>query len=353
MIDIIKIRRDLHKFPELGFEEYKTQKYIYNIVKNYDCEIHFIKTGIIVFFNNNKDNSLAYRCDMDGLKIEELNKVEYKSTNNNMHACGHDAHMAIAIGICDYLNENYKKYNHNFVIIFQPSEESFGGSKEILDSKILSILKVQNIIAIHLFPKIKEKMFLTSKTIFGSAREINITLKGKSVHVANRKKQVDCTSLSIKIIKKITSLSSKNTLIHVGEIQSGISRNTTSPQSVIKGTIRSKKGDLIILNKIEKYLNKIKKKHKISISFDASSYLPMINNSPILIDKAKKLIPLTSVNHTFFQGEDFSLYSSKYSTLYILVGLGDVDYLHSPTFNFDESILIDAFDKIIKLLSIN
>ena len=353
MIDIIKVRRDLHRIPELGFKEYKTQKYIYDIVKNYDCEIHMVKTGIIVYFNNNKEHSLAYRCDMDGLKIEELNDIEYRSTNCNMHACGHDAHMALAIGICDYLNENYKKYNHNFVIIFQPSEESFGGSKEILDSKLLSILKVKNIIAIHLFPKIKKNIFLTSKTIFGSARELNITIKGKSVHVANRKNQIDCSSISIDIIKKLTSFSTKHTLVHIGKFKSGISRNTTSPFALLEGTIRSKSDDSSVLKRINKYLGKIKKKHGIEISLDASSYLPMINNSPSLIDKAKKLIPLTTINHTFFQGEDFSLYSSKYSTLYILVGIGDVDYLHSPTFNFEESILSSTFNKIIKLLTLD
>ncbi len=351
MIDIIKVRRDLHQIPELGLKEYKTQQYILKILEKYRCYIYTIKTGIIAFFDNNKDHSIAYRCDMDGLPIKEENIVDYKS-HFNMHACGHDGHMAIAIGLCDYLNKHYQEYSHNFVIIFQPSEEIFGGSKLILDSKILERLNVKKIIGIHLFPKLEKNTFLTSKHIFSSAREINFSFKSKSVHVANRNDATDCMKVGVKLINKITSLSNKSNLVHIGIFNSGSARNCVSDFCEIKGTIRSKKSDTKIIKKIAKITRLIEKKYHLKID-DTSLFLPSINNNNSMMKKASKLINLKITHKTYFQGEDFSLYTYKFPCLFLLYGIGEENYLHSPNFNFDDSLLINCLDQVIELMKMN
>ena len=352
MIDLIKTRRDLHQIPELGFKEYNTQRYIVNALSKMNCKLFLINTGVVAFFNNGKEKTLAYRSDMDGLAIKEENEVEYKSKNDCMHACGHDAHMALALGICDYLNDHYHEYPHNFAIIFQPSEEVFGGSKLILDSNILSELKVDKIIGIHLFPKLEKGKFLTSKTIFASSREIDISIKTSPIHAANKKEGKDSLKIAINIINYINKLKYKSSLIHIGYLSSGISRNIVSPVSTIKGTIRSKKEDKKICDKIINKIKKIQKRNQIEISYNLSSYLPMINNDANLINRAKEKIPLVISNHTYYQGEDFSLYSQKYHSLFLLYGIGDTPYLHSSNFNFDDSLLKECLSKLIKLLSI-
>lgn len=353
MIDLIKTRRDLHQIPELGFKEYNTQKYIVNALSKMNCKLFLINTGVVAFFNNGKEKTLAYRSDMDGLAIKEENEVEYKSKNDCMHACGHDAHMALALGICDYLNDHYHEYPHNFAIIFQPSEEVFGGSKLILDSNILSELKVDKIIGIHLFPKLEKGKFLTSKTIFASSREIDISIKTSPIHAANKKEGKDSLKIAINLINYINRIKSKSSLIHIGYLSSGVSRNIVSPISNIKGTIRSKNDDKKICDKIIKKIIKIKRKIKIDITYDFSSYLPMINNDRNLIYKAKEKIPLAISYHTYYQGEDFSLYSQKYPSLFLLYGIGDTPYLHSSNFNFDDSLLEECLSTLIKLLSID
>ncbi len=350
MIDIIKIRRDLHQIPELGFKEFKTQKYILNILKNYCCSITLIKTGIIAFFDNQKKSSLAYRSDMDGLNIQETNSVDYKS-QNNMHACGHDAHMALAIGLCDYLNEHYQEYSQNFVIIFQPSEESFGGSKLVIDSKILDTYHVNKVIAIHLFPKLPKGKFFTNKIVFSSAREINYNFKGKSVHVANKKGHINCIDVGYKFTKRIEKLSNKNTLVHIGMFSSGTSRNTVSSTTTLNGTIRSKKNDIKIYNKIGKIKERYEKRYHLKID-DTSVFLSRVENSRYLIKKAKRLIDLKTIKKTYFQGEDFSSYCQIYPCLFLLFGIGDEEYLHSSNFNFDDSLLPQCLEQLIKLLSI-
>lgn len=351
MIDIIKVRRDLHQIPELGFKELKTQKYLLNILKNYCCKITLVKTGIIAFFDNHKESSLAYRTDMDGLNIQEKNNVDYKS-HLNMHACGHDGHMALALGLCDYLNDHYQEYSHNFVIIFQPSEESFGGSKAIIDSKILDTYHVNKIIAIHLFPKLPKGKFFTSRIVFSSSREINYHFEGKSVHVANKKGHINCIDVGYKFTKKIEKLSNKNTLVHIGVFNSGTSRNTVSSFTNLNGTIRSKKNDINIYNKIKRIKEKYEKRYHLKID-DTSIFLPRVENNRSLIRKAKKLIDLSTNIKTCFQGEDFSSYCQIYPCLYLLYGVGEEEYLHSPNFNFDDSLLINCLKQLIKLLEIN
>lgn len=352
MIDLIKIRHDLHQIPELGFEEFSTQEYILNIISKYRCKIKTIGTGIIAFFDNKQSSTLIYRCEMDALKIKEENNIPYRSTNNNMHACAHDAHMSLAIGLCDYLN-THNNFKENIAILFQPSEEGYGGSKKIIESNYLDEINTSKIIAIHFFPKLEKGVFFTSKVIFGSAREININIKSKNIHVANKCDLTDPLIISSKIISRLTRLSNRNQLIHFGIINAGETRNSLAASSLIYGTIRSKKDDSQLIKKIEKIINSIKKRYRINIKCDTSNYLPMINNDNKLINKAKKVIPLKVLNHTFFQGEDFSLYSNKYQSLYLLYGIGEVNYLHTSTFNFDDQLLLSCYKQLVNLIKIN
>lgn len=351
-MNLSETRRELHRFPETGFREFKTQEYLIRKLKNHRCVLFKIKTGVIAYFNNHRPTSLAYRADMDGLNIQESGNAPYRSENACMHACAHDAHMALALGICDYLNDHYAEYDQNFVVLFQPSEETFGGSRMILDSGILKRLKVKVILGLHLFPKLEKGVFYTGKTVFASAREIDFTLSGKSVHVANRDKEPDCMKAGMEFVKKITALSDRNTLVHIGTFSSGKTRNTVSPISQMQGTIRSKSGDEKILKKIRDEMLSIKEKYRLHLSGDTSRYLPPLKNDSSILEKAKKLLSFRLLDGPFFQGEDFSLYTEQYPCLFLLLGIGDVPYLHSPDFDFDDSILEDALERLLPLLSL-
>lgn len=352
MIDVISIRRDLHKIPELGFQEIQTQEYILKILKKYNCFTYKIKTGVIAYFSFNKQDTIVYRCDMDALKINEENNISYKSINGNMHACGHDAHMAIALGLCNYFN-NKKDNIYNVAILFQPSEESYGGSKLILDSNILEALNTKYIIGLHLFPNLEKGKIFTSEIIFSSAREINIKIKGEEVHIANSKNKVNSLLIGAKLLSKLLKLSNKNNLINFGIIKGGSNRNSLSPSCVLKGTIRSKYSDKKIVEKLNKIINKAQKKYHTKIICDTSMFLPNVKNDLQLINKSKKLINVIQLKTTFLQGEDFSLYTIKYPCLFLLLGVGKTPLLHTPSFDFDDSILPNVVNQIIPLLEMD
>ena len=135
-MDVKEIRNSLHQIPELGRKEYKTKEFIKNLAKNLNCKIYEVtNTGIVLFFNANKNDTICFRSDMDALPILEKNEVSYKSKNIGvMHACGHDGHMAMLLSYAIWASNNIDKLKHNIVCLFEPSEEDNAGANDIRKS---------------------------------------------------------------------------------------------------------------------------------------------------------------------------------------------------------------------------
>lgn len=136
MPDLIKIRRYLHKHPEIGFEETNTNRYINEILTKINIEVipKVAKTGVIARLNINKDyKTLAFRADIDGLPVSDKKNVSYKSIYNGMsHSCGHDVHTTILIGAIFILFKLRDSLKCNIIFIFQPAEEGPGGWRVIV-----------------------------------------------------------------------------------------------------------------------------------------------------------------------------------------------------------------------------
>ncbi|WP_303859674.1 M20 family metallopeptidase, partial [Alkalibaculum bacchi] len=158
--EAIAVRRYLHTIPEEGFKEYKTTEYIYNYLS--DLGIKTIEkvatTGIIAFFpGESKDETIAFRADMDGLSIDEENACEYVSTHKGMmHGCGHDGHMTILLLMAKYMVDNHITPKKNVLLIFQPAEEGPGGAEIIIKEGILQKYKVKKIYGCHIMPTVEE-----------------------------------------------------------------------------------------------------------------------------------------------------------------------------------------------------
>ena len=136
---IIKYRKDLHQIPELGFEEFKTQKYLKKTLLNLGFIVEEVaKTGLIGIKKGKTNTAIAFRSDIDGLPVVEKTNLPFSSIHEGkMHACGHDGHMSILLGFANFIaNLELEK---TIVLIFQPAEEGPGGAKEIIESGILKI----------------------------------------------------------------------------------------------------------------------------------------------------------------------------------------------------------------------
>jgi len=153
MDEVIRIRRDIHKNPELGFNEYRTSSIASDFMKNlgFSVRTNVAKTGVVgVLEGERPGKTIAIRADMDAIPIAEENDFEYASQNKNvMHACGHDAHIAIALGTAKILYHFKDRISGNVKFIFQPAEEGLGGASFMIEEGALDNPATDAIIALH------------------------------------------------------------------------------------------------------------------------------------------------------------------------------------------------------------
>ena len=340
-----KYRRDLHKIPEIGFNEFKTKEYILSCIKSSLFRVIEIgQTSFGVYFDFNKESTICFRSELDALPIEEKNEVEYKSSHQNMmHACGHDGHMAILISLINDLENQIIKPMSNILFLFQASEEIYGGSLEIIKSGILSKLNVNEIYALHIWPCLpKGKIYTKKDEILAKSTEFDIDIRGKNTNVACFKNGKDALSIGVELlhdIKKETRLITSS-IVHVGELYSIGQRNIVCDNFSCKGTIRTFSLSTLdrICNIISRWVNFYKEVYDIQIDLDINSNNQSVCNNNELVEKSYAF-GVEELDAPYFNSEDFSLYLQNIPGVFFLLGAGEVPPLHSSNFNFNEEIL--------------
>ena len=149
---LINIRRDLHKIPEIGFKLDKTVSFILNELDSHEIKYIVDEFNIIVVDIGEGPKTLVVRADMDALPIVEETNLEYSSSTNNMHACGHDFHSSILISLAILLQDKENLLKNKIRLIFQPAEEEIEGAKKIIEQGYVK--NVDNAIMLHVFPSI-------------------------------------------------------------------------------------------------------------------------------------------------------------------------------------------------------
>lgn len=366
---IAKYRNNLHQIPELGFKEFKTSKYIRNILESFGYEVFsIVETGLYVYINNNCSKTIAFRCDMDALPIFEQTNRENKSKHPNvMHACGHDAHMAIMLQFAKELKENNNKsLNVNIVLLFQPSEERDSGAKKIVDSKILNKFKIDSFFGLHVKPEIQSGFIGTKKGEFmARSCEFEFKITTKSTHGAQPQNGVDAIVVGSNFVNQIHTIISRNLnpintgCLTIGTINGGYENNICASVLSGKGTIRTfSEYDISLI--IERMSNIAK---GLEISFDANIKLnfkpsyPEVCNDEKLYEKIKTIDNVIEVNKEMI-AEDFSYYSEISKTLFAFLGIKTKNLgtkpLHSSEFDLNEESLlygVDYFHNILKIMS--
>lgn len=353
-MELIQLRRELHQIAELSFEEYKTQEYIENYFKNHHCQIRKYLTSIVIIFNELATTAIGFRAEEDALPIQEKNSSCFIS-KTNMHACGHDGHMAMLIKLGDYINDNLDKISSKIVLIFQMGEEKGDGALKLIQSGILSDIDFKHIYAIHLYPGLKEGIFFAKKGVMlANCTEISITFLGKSSHVAQKHLGIDANEAAYLFLKEIKrNLKSNSHYTYLfGTINGGVGRNIVSSKCSLEGTIRTfYDSDLKrIKQKILKIANQIKKKTGASFEIKYNDNFHTVINDIDLFNKVKSLLDIKNINAQLI-GDDFCHYHQLAPSLYLLLGV-DSFPLHSEYFSFNEKVLYKGLDMLIKLLDI-
>ncbi|SER97919.1 N-acetyldiaminopimelate deacetylase [Gracilibacillus ureilyticus] len=354
--ELIKIRRDLHQIPELGFREFKTQEYLLaTIMQMNRTNIHITKweTGLFVFVKGlNPKRTIAYRTDIDGLPIVEETGLPFGSVHReNMHACGHDLHMTIALGALDEISSN--PINDNVLFIFQPAEEGPGGAEPILKSDTFKQWEIDKIFALHIAPELPVGTVSSREGIlFANTSELFIDFKGKGGHAAYPHLTRDMivtastfvTQLQHIISRKVDPLDSG--VITIGKMTAGTVQNIIAEKARLEGTIRTLQPETmsIIKTELENMIAGFQIAYDCEITTDYGSMYYQVYNHGQCVSEFREIMKDAGIHYTeansAMTGEDFGYFLKDTPGFMFWLGV-ESDYgLHHSKLNPNEDAII-------------
>lgn len=367
MDDLRKWRRDLHQIPELGLKEEKTAQYLRSALEEMGYQWQSVlQTGTLVYIDAHQKETLAFRSDIDGLKMNEKNDVDYVSKHEGyMHACGHDGHMSALLGFAKRLKQ-LSHLSYNVLLIFQPAEESPGAAKWIVEAGILQKYHVKAIFGMHLMPLVPQNHIACKAGPFmAMCGELNVKIKGKGAHAGLAHLGKDSIVIAAQAIHEYQTILSRllspfcPAVIHCGKIQGGTTRNSVADEVTIEGTIRCFDESVFhdIIEHIEKIHQGLEKSYDCQIEWSCPPMYPPVCNDKQLFEQFKQLI-LTQDDEELEQplmlAEDFAYYQKAVPGLFFFLGTNSEHYqsgLHSETFDFDETVLLRAVDTYEKIIT--
>lgn len=363
--EVIDIRRYIHKTPELGGNEFNAAKFIELKLKSFGISFkRLAKTGVIgIISGAKKGKTIALRADIDALPIYERNNVDYKSVNKGiMHACGHDAHVAIMLGAAKLLQNEKSTLNGNVRLIFQPSEETLNGAKSMITGGALKNPNVNCILAVHVSPWVKTgKIALKYNEMMAGVDQLKIKIVGEIAHAAYPHKGKDALvacSVFINMVQGIVSRELdplENAVITFGRIEGGDAYNVICNKVALYGTVRTFNNKIrkLIKTSILNKLKSLQQSHGIKYTAEYDSIGdPLINTPGITeycINTAEEFYGKSNIEilqKPSMGGEDFSEYLKIVPGNFIYIGTSKNKETSNPwhhsNFNIDESALPKA-----------
>jgi amidohydrolase len=384
---VIDWRRDFHQNPELGNSETRTAAIVAKHLKSLGIEVKtgVAKTGVVGFLKGGLPGpTIALRADMDALPVEERNDLPFKSVvktkyNGNevnvMHACGHDAHTAILMGVAEVLAGMKSQLKGNVKFIFQPAEEGApvgeeGGAQLMVKEGVMENVNV--IFGLHVQSSLPAGTIgYHSGGFMAAVSDMKITVKGKGTHGASPWAGIDPIVASAQIVNNLQTVVSRNLdvtqnpgVVTIGAIHGGNRSNIISEKVEMLGTVRSfsEADEKMMADKIKLIVSNTAESNGTTaeVQIPYSSHYPVTYNDPALTQKMiPSLLKATGENKTVVipattGAEDFSFYQQKVPGLFFNLGgmpagKGPTSH-HTPDFFLDESsfkVGVNAFTNLV------
>jgi len=371
--NIIQIRRDFHKYPELSFQEKRTSKIVAEKLESWGIEVkrNIGKTGVVGFLKGkNKGPTIALRADMDALPIQETSDIAYKSVNDGvMHACGHDAHISILLGTAKVLSEMKKNIHGEVRFIFQPAEEGFGGAKYMIEDGAID--GVDEIYGLHVWNYQQSGTIgLKPGPVMAAADKFTVKIRGKGGHGAAPQGTIDAIIIASNLIQNLQTIVSRNTnpldstVLTIGKINGGYNFNIIADEVILKGTTRAytEENRSLIKSRMEEIIEGTEKMFggKIDLNYEVG-YPPVINNEIItknVKDAAIDIVGDKNVSSPYLSmgGEDFSYFSNKIPGCFFFLGSAPKNRKplttphHCSHFDIDEGSMLIGSSIFIKII---
>ncbi|WP_028776776.1 N-acetyldiaminopimelate deacetylase [Shimazuella kribbensis] len=361
----IQIRRQLHQIPEPGFLEEKTQAFLLSQLQDLpNIELQTWRTGIIVkVAGTNPRKRIGYRTDIDGLPVQEETGYDFQSKHPGfMHACGHDLHMTIALGLIHHFAHH--PVQDDLIFMFQPAEEGPGGAEPMMQSIEFQTWRPDMIFALHIAPEYPVGTIATRPGIlFANTSEINIQLIGKSGHAAYPHQTNDMVVAATQLFTQLQTIVSRNinpldsAVVTVGKLTAGTKENIIAGVAELKGTIRTL--SLETMKKIQQRVKEIVA--GIGTSFQCEAvlnwgvqYVDVTNHAAVttqFMDWVKENTGYQLVEcQAAMTGEDFGYFLKEIPGFLFWLGANTPYGLHHSKITPDENAIGVGIDTMIRYL---
>ena len=370
MLDLIATRRALHQIPELGMEEFKTHAFLMETIEGLlqdrsFSQVRTWETGILVYLTGSApQKTIGWRTDIDGLPIVEETGLDFKSLQpDRMHACGHDFHMTIALGLLEKMAEQQPR--NNLLFLFQPAEENLAGGMLMYEAGAFGDWLPDEFYGLHVRPDLKVGQMATNRaTLFAGTCEVKIRFTGKGGHAAFPHTANDALVAASYFVTQVQSVVSRNVdpiegaVVTFGSMHAGTTNNVITETAFLHGTIRALTQSMSLL--VQKRVREIAEGIALSFGVDLeielnpSGYLPVENN-PQLADELMTYFEQVDGVEMIdcppaMTGEDFGYLLNKVPGVMFWLGVDTPYPLHNPRLSPKEEVLPFAVDKLSDFL---
>jgi amidohydrolase len=376
--ELIEIRRNFHREPELRFEEHRTAETVGNLLRPLDLSVRtgVAGTGLLADLRGERPGpTVALRADMDALPIRDAKDVPYASRRDAvMHACGHDAHMTIACGVLRVLEPLRAILPGTLRVIFQPGEEVPAGEKsgaaEMVNAGALESPEVEAIFGLHVWPELPAgTVGLQPGVTMAAADSFIVEVRGESSHAGEPHKGRDAIFAASSLVVQLKALLGREippgepAAINVGTIHGGASQSVVADLVELSGTLRSLGGDRRerLLQKMRRVAEGVSGETGCSVRLCVSDSFPPVVNDPELYERALEVLPETlgsdrvqGLTNVPMTADDFAHYLEAVPALYVKLGCasaeGSVYPLHHRCFDIDEQVIWTGVEAVSSIL---
>jgi len=370
--DLITIRRHLHQIPEVALEEVETHAFLMQVIGMMDqkflkiLEPKELPTAILVRVQgSDPSRTIGYRTDIDGLPVDEKTGLPYASQHpGKMHACGHDMHMTVALGVLDYFASHQPK--DNLVFFFQPAEESEAGGKRAYELGLFEgKWRPDEFYGLHVNPKMQTGVIgCRMGTLFAGTTEVNIDVIGKGGHAAFPQDAKDAVVAASALVMQVQTIISRSInpiesgVITLGKFEAGTIRNVIADHARLEGTIRGLTQVMIekIKERVQEICEGIERSFEVEVrlGLNQGGYFP-VENDPVL---TKRFIRFMQENPDVvyeevppaMTGEDFGYLLHQFPGTMFWLGVDGGAQLHESSMSPKEGAIQKGITAITEFL---
>lgn len=362
---LTRYRRDLHRIPEVDFDLPQTVAYVRGVLEALPCKKEVFspcRSTVCCFFDRGSEHATAIRSDMDALPVTERTGAAFASTHpGKMHACGHDGHMAMVLGLAQHIACHLDELPRSVLLVFQPAEETTGGAKVVCETGVFDRYHVDRIFGFHLWPDLPKGVVASRPGgLLAASNECDVHITGKASHIAKAADGRDALEAAARFLLDAYAYMDERAqeepcLLKFGQMEAGEVRNQIAASATLRGSLRTfslKMGERC-RREMPLVADGAADRLGCTAQVHFSKGYPPVVNDPDLFQLVESALPnLKHVPEPLLIAEDFAWYQQWLPGVFLLLGTGTGIPLHSDTFAFDESILmrgVETYERLIRI----